>query len=153
MPQDHMPPTTIQELVSQMRSDYDTFLQACEDLSEKQAQQGGVCGEWSTKAVLDHLIGWQVESLHILKRILDGPGQALDLEIDAFNHKSVADRRDLTWAESLSAFKLSFDAFNQALDDIRLAHYRTDQALISWVKAMTHEYQFHLEHIHEASAL
>lgn len=153
MPQDHMPPTTIKELVSQMRSAYETFLQACEDLSEEQAQQGGVCGKWSAKAVLYHLTGWQVESLPILKRILGAPDQALDLEIEAFNRKSVKDRQELTWEESLNAFKSSFDAFDQALDDIQLAHYRTDQALISWVKSMTHEYQFHIEHIDNALAL
>ena len=147
-----MPPIGLPELVSQMRGSYEIFLQACEQLSKEQALIGGVCGEWSAKAVLDHLTGWQVRSLFILKQVLNVPDQAFNLDIDAFNNKSVQDRQNLTWEESLSAFKLSFNAFDQALGDIQLDHYRTNQALISWVKAMTHEYQFHLEHIQKALA-
>jgi len=150
MTQDHMPPTTIQERVAQMRAAYDKFLRACEQLNEQQALQDGICGEWSAKAVVDHLTGWQVESLPILKQLLKVPEQALDLEIEAFNRTSVKERQDLTWDESLNACKESFDAFDQALSAINLAHYRTHRALISWVKAMTHEYQFHLNHIHQA---
>ena len=147
---DHMPPPTPQELVSQMRANYQAFLSACEDLTEAQALAEGVCGEWSAKAVVDHLTGWQVESLPIVKKLLESAQESLDLEIDSFNRTSVKSREDLSWEESLAVFKDSFDAFDRAMAEVTVSRYRTNQAFKSWVKAMNHEYQFHLAHIRSA---
>lgn len=150
---DHMPPPTPQELVSQMRDKYQAFLSACQELSSEQAFKSGVCGKWSAKAVVDHLTGWQIQSLPILKMLLESDKTDLDLDIDAFNRTSVRDREDLTWEESLMAFKLSFESFDKAIDDITVSRYRTNQGFKSWLKAMINEYQFHISHIQGAQEL
>jgi len=147
MSNDHMPPPTPQELVSQMEEHHQAILEACEKLTPKQAHQPGVCGEWSAKAVVDHLTGWQVQSLPIVQQLLSSENQTIDFDIDAFNQTSVKSREDLSWEESLAAFKGSFDSFDQALDDLPVAHYRTNEGFKSWLKAMIHEYRFHLQHI------
>ena len=147
---EHMPPSTPQELVSQMQESYQSFLEACESLSQSQATTSGACGEWSAKAVVDHLTGWQVESLPILQNLLETDDQDFDLEIDAFNRRSVRDREDLTWEDSLMAFKLSFESFEKGLDDITVSRFRTNAGFKSWLKAMTHEYKFHIVHIQKA---
>jgi len=147
---EHMPPATPQELVSQMRERYEAFLEACEALSRDQAIEPSVCGEWSAKAVVDHLTGWQVESLPILKNLLGTDDEDFDLDIDAFNRASVRDREDLSWEDSLTAFKLSFESYDKGLEGITVSRFRTNQAFKSWLKAMTHEYQFHIVHIQKA---
>lgn len=150
---EHMPPPTPQELVSQLREKYQSFLEACEALSREQAIEPSVCGEWSAKAVVDHLTGWQVESLPILKKLLGSDNEDFDLDIDAFNRTSVRDREDLTWEDSLTAFKLSFESFDKGLEGITVSRFRTDTAFKSWLKAMIHEYQFHISHIQKAQEL
>lgn len=147
---EHMPPPTPQELVSQMREKYQSFLEACKALSQDQAAASGACGEWSAKAVVDHLTGWQIESLPILKNLLGSDDEDFDLDIDAFNRRSVRDREDLSWEDSLMAFKLSFESFDKGLDDITVSRFRTNAGFKSWLKAMTHEYQFHIVHIQKA---
>lgn len=147
---EHMPPPTPQELVSQMRENYQSFLESCEALSQEQAHASGACGEWSAKAVVDHLTGWQVESLPILKKLLETDDKDFNLDIDAFNRSSVRDREDLSWEDSLMAFKLSFESFDKGLDDITVSRFRTNAGFKSWLKAMTHEYKFHIVHIQRA---
>lgn len=149
---DHMPPPTPQELLSHMREKYQSFLSACQELSQEQALQPGVCGEWSAKAVVDHLTGWQIQSLPILKMLLESDKPDFDLYIDAFNRTSVRDREDLTWEESLTAFKLSFKSFDKGLDGISVSRFRTNKGFKSWLKAMINEYNFHIDHIKSARA-
>lgn len=150
---EHMPPPTPLELVSQMRESYQSFLEACEALTQDQALASGACGEWSAKAVVDHLTGWQVESLPILKKLLETENEDFDLDIEAFNRTSVRDREDLAWEDSLTAFKLSFESFDKGLEDITVSRFRTNAGFKSWLKAMIHEYQFHIVHIQKAQEL
>lgn len=153
MSKDHIPPPTPQELVSQMKEKYKAFLSACEVLSPEQALEPGICGDWSAKAVVDHLTGWQIESLPIVKQLLASENEALNYDIDAFNRTSVKSREDLTWDESLAALKSSFQAFDQALGEISASRYRTNEGFKSWLKAMSQEYQFHLKFIEAAHHL
>lgn len=147
MMEDHMPPPTPQELVSQMKAQYQQFLAACDALSTERALAPGICGEWSAKAVVDHLTGWQVQSLPIVRQLLSSEKGDFDVDIDAFNRMSVETREDLSWDESLEAFKESYEAFDEALHDLPAARTRTNAGLKSWLQAMIHEYCFHLQHI------
>ncbi len=135
------------ELVEKMKVNYEALLQACMTLSKIQASHHGVCGEWSAKQVVDHLTGWQVESNDILDRLLESEEEDIDLDIDGFNADSVRERASLDWEESLAAFEESFNAFDQLLAKISAEDYQAHSGLDSWVKAMIHEYQFHLNHI------
>ena len=131
MAPDHMPPPTPQELVAQMKESAKAFLAACEALTPEQAREPGVCGVWSAKAVLDHLTGWQVQSLPILKKLLASDNEAFDLDIDAFNRTSVNSREALSWVESLDAFRESYSAFDEAVDEISLGLYQTNPGIKS----------------------
>ena len=51
------------------------------------------------------------------------------------------------------AFKASYDSFDEALSDLPVAQYRTNEGFKSWLKAMAHEYRFHLQHIKKAQRL
>jgi len=147
MAPDHTPPSTPLEWVAQMRESAKDFLAACEALTPEKAREPGVCGVWSAKAVVDHITGWQVQSLPILKKLRTSNNEAFDLDIDGFNRISVEAREELTWEESLEAFRESYSAFDQAAVDISLAHFQGNEGFKSWVKAMIHEYKFHLPQI------
>jgi uncharacterized protein (TIGR03083 family) len=138
------------EMIEKMKVSYASFLQACKTLSEDQALSPGVCGEWTAKQVVDHLTGWQVESIEILDRLLRSDEEDIDLDIDGFNAKTVMERASLPWRESLDAFENSFRAFDNELAAISEEEYQAYSGLASWVRAMTHEYRFHLAHIRKA---
>lgn len=150
MYKDHMSPITPDELVRQMREDYKAFFTTCQALTESQSMEPGVCGAWSAKAVVDHLTGWQVQSLSIITALLAEEKTAFDLDIDKFNQISVNERQKLSWQESQKAFDDSFNAFIDGLDEIPESHFQNEEGLIAWVKAMIHEYKFHLKHIQKA---
>jgi len=153
MSTEYKPSLTPQELLSHMYEKFQTFLSACKKLTAEQALEKGVCGQWSAKAVVDHLTGWQMESLPFLREVLKSEKAGLDLDIDGFNHTSVIEREDLTWDESLTAFEQSFEAFNEYLGTITFSQHRTNAGIKSWMKAMIQEYQFHLQHIQQAGKL
>lgn len=138
------------EIVMEMKRHYQAFLRACTALTPEQAQKKGICGEWSAKAVVDHLTGWQLASPSFLKKVLASENPLMDVDIDAFNQNSVQDRQALSWQDSLAAFKDSFKAFEHALQDIPRAQFQDNAGLTSWVKAMNHEYVFHHAHIKKA---
>lgn len=140
-------PVTTQELVSQMNAHYRAFLLACKELSQVQALNEGVCGEWSAKAVVDHLTGWQEESLSILKDILKPGITDFDIDIDAFNRAAVKEKENFTWDESLKDFQTSFELFVKNLEEILISQVQVNEGLKSWLKAMSYEYQFHISHI------
>ena len=150
MQEDHIPPHNHEKLVRQMKAHYQKFLAACNTLTKESALAPGICGEWSAKAVVDHLTGWQVQSLLMIKQLLSSEKEIFDIDIDAFNHISVETREDLSWDKSLEAFKLSYEAFDEALHDLPGLQYRTNEGLKSWLRAMIHEYRFHLKHIEKA---
>jgi len=146
----YLPPPTPQDLISEMKKSYQAFLADCQKLTQEQALMPDVCGEWSAKEVVDHLTGWQIESLAILDQLLESESGDFDLDIDGFNRTSVKERKDLSWEGSLAAFELSFDDFNEGLAGIAEAQYGAKKGLRSWVKAMIYEYKFHLDHIRQA---
>lgn len=139
-----------EELLLQIQDSYQQFLSACENLSSLQALKPGVCGAWSAKAVVDHLTGWQDESLSIVETLLAADQPDLELDIDAFNQSSVLSRENLTWEESLAAFIRSFDKFIKNIEGISGSHLRNHVGLSTWLKAMIHEYQHHLVQIQSA---
>ncbi len=142
-----------QTLIAQMDKAYTTFLNACEALVPTQGLTSGICGAWSAKQLLDHLTGWQVESLSILKRIQTQPEAAFDFDIDSFNQKSVEARKTLSWQESLPAFIDSYHAFLQALQNLTKERFLSHPNYAGWVKAMIHEYDVHLAHMMTAKNL
>jgi hypothetical protein len=148
-----MSPPTPDELVLRMKADFKTFFLACQSLTVEQALMPGVCGEWSAKAVVDHLTGWQVYSLPIIDKLLAKDKTVFDLDIDTFNQNSVNERQDFPWHESLEAFEESFKAFSKRLDEIPELRFPTEKGFVNWVKAMIHEYQFHLTHIQKAQTI
>lgn len=100
--------------------------------------------------MVDHLTGWQVQSLPIVSQLLSGEKEVFDFDINTVNRQSVESREGLSWKESLKEFKESYEAFVVALQDLPGSQYRTYEGLQSWLGAMMHEYRFHLQHIEKA---
>jgi hypothetical protein len=80
-------PKTKQELLDAMESEFELLKKSFEGLSEKQMTTGVVCGRWSTKDVLSHLIEWKKMFLGWYKAGLRGE-----------NPKTPAD--DLKWNQT-----------------------------------------------------
>ncbi len=139
-----LPPS---ELIANMNSAYQDFLAACQSFEPQKAALSGACGDWSAKSVVDHLIGWQVQSLSILDALTKGRSDAFDFDIDAFNAASVENRKDTSWQESLQDLQDSFADFKKALEKIKAAQFQTNKGFAAWIKAMIHEYEHHLSHV------
>lgn len=109
------------EIASELDAAHQHFIDVAARLPADLREKPGVCGVWSPKAVVAHLAGWDREATHALGLFADGQGETYNPNIDgdAFNAKSVADREHLSWAavlDDLAAAHAALQAMFQRLD-------------------------------------
>ena len=115
-------------------------------LSEEEAARPHRLGDWSAKAILAHLIGWEAKGIEALTAIGEERTPLKAPETDAFNAASVQDRQGASWAE----LRAEFDTTHRTLLD--LARALPDAAwqrrrTTLWLRAVTIEhYQEHRPH-------
>lgn len=80
------------------------LMEIAAQLSPELRDKNGVCGEWSPRQVITHLIGWDREAVHFLMLFADGRGDSYDpdFDINDFNTQSVKSREHLSWNEVMA---------------------------------------------------
>ncbi len=109
--------TELQKLQTELAAAYTRFFQIAARLEPEQRDRAGVCGEWSPKDVIAHLIGWD-KALQTFITNSDGFKPAPLYDVNTFNAKSVAERRHLTWKEIIDALESSHTGLQQALTTV-----------------------------------
>lgn len=130
---------TINSLQQDLRIAYVAFVDVAERLDPSKRATSGVCGVWSPKEVLDHLIGWDAS----LKHLIMTPQTFVPPEdVHQFNDQSLAERDNQTWAESLHEIKANFQALNEALETVE-AEMRVYPHVIRWLPGRVADYELH----------
>ena len=128
------------DLINVLESSREGFLEAIEGLSEDQLTHSGVCGEWSIKDVLAHLLMWEAETIKLLFQV--GQGKVPT----TIHHRSVSDdvQNELWYQQTknrpLQAVLDDFHAIRtqtirqvQAISEDRL----NNSTLFPWLKGKT----------------
>lgn len=102
------------ELLKEAAREYKTFHEALQGLNEEQMTEVWL-GTWSVKDVVAHISGWHREMGPALERIARGErplleGTSYD-DVDAWNAKFAAARRDTSVADVLLEFDKSHEYF------------------------------------------
>lgn len=89
------------ELAGELEAAQRHFMKIAAQLTPDIREKKGVCGEWSAKDVMAHLVGWDTEAVYFLGLFANGSGDTYDssFDVDAFNARSVKTREHLSWDE------------------------------------------------------
>lgn len=130
---------TINQLFTKLTAAHANFIQVANQLNGNKQYQAGVCGEWSPKDVVSHLVGWDqsLKELIIAPDDFDPPD-----EVANFNARSVTSRQHLDWTAVIDEMETNFEELKQALALVKpeMPIYRR---VISWLPGREEDYELH----------
>ena len=116
---------------------YQHFLAVASKLDVSQRTQSGVCGEWSPKDVVAHLVGWDTEALRGFTLFADDQADTfvpIDVhKIDEFNAQSVTTRQDCSWDDVISEMKTTFQALQAKIEIVQAKELNADGGFGNWL--------------------
>lgn len=98
---------------------------------------------WSPKNVLSHIVGWDKEVAKKFKEFIVNPDADDEYDIDAFNAKSVAERKDKSWNDVMDEFKRVQVELSKVVNDLSEDNINSDPRFIEWVEVLTGHYDHH----------
>jgi DinB superfamily len=122
------------------------FLALVGGLDAEAAMQPNVGGVWSTKEIVAHLAGWLWESDRRFRNHFTENGQDMPPigdSIDAFNASAVAERRDLSWQETLDELRRADMTFAASVAKITESEHAADERYANWLNAIADDYRDH----------
>jgi len=118
---------------------YTKFCQAANQLTPQQHNQPGVCGDWSPKEVVAHLVGWD-ELFHDF--IVDPDEFDPPIDVNQFNTHSVATLQELPWAGVMRELEVSFRGLEQALSTVQ-PDMKMYPRVMMWMQGRIEDYELH----------
>jgi hypothetical protein len=142
-----------QELLNQAAREYKAFHEAIQGLNEELLNEVWF-GVWSVKDIVAHMTGWHRELIPALTRLARGErpvpeGVSYD-DVDAWNARFAAARKDVAAAEVLLEFDKSHEEFMQAAAGIpeeRFVPGKTAHRIVDMNSA--HHYKEHGDQIRQ----
>ena len=136
---------TLNELKVQFGLAHTDFIQVANQLDPKQHNQPGVCGEWSPKDVVAHLVGWD-KSLKVF--IVDIANFDPPYDVDSFNNLSVKSRKQMSWDEVIEELESNFLDLEQAIVTIE-PYMQIYNRVKSWLAGRIEDYMLHRSQIED----
>ncbi len=130
--------TLVEQLAELTRVQSD-FVEIANRLDLHKCDQPGVCGEWSPKDVVAHLVGWDNA---LLEFITDIDNFTPPVDIDQFNQQSVQIRKHLNWPDIMREMEIIFRKLRQAVVTVTPEMQVYDQ-VASWLTGRTEDYELH----------
>ena len=127
------------ELHEKLDFAYINFVQVAHQLDPIKRYQAGVCGEWSPKDVVSHLIGWDKSLKGFIVDIenFDPP-----YDIHKFNMVSVKSREHLSWDEVMDELETNIQELAQAIATVE-PQMKIYDRVQEWLLGRTKDYELH----------
>ena len=122
---------------------YNNFRQKLIQLQPSRREQVGVCGHWSPKEVIAHLAGWDHEAARRFHLFMKGPTEDIKYDLDAFNAKSVAERKHMNWEQTLKELDEAHNTLKHAIGLVEPKHLKTDDRFFGWLEGRIRDYKEH----------
>ncbi len=122
------------------------FLALVGQMDAAEATQPNVCGLWSTKEIAAHLAAWLWEGERRFRNHFTENGQDMPPigdRVDAFNAQAVAERRDLSWQETLDELRRADMTFAASAAKVTEAEQHADKRYAAWLTALANDYRDH----------
>ena len=123
------------------------FLEVIINVDPKLSEKKGICGSWSAKDIVAHIVAWEKEVIERFRLFMEGITSDNDYDIDTFNQKSVTDRKEFSWGEIYNELKLAQDELKQVNESIIQENINTDKRFIEWIGILIDHYKHHMSQI------
>lgn len=122
---------------------FDTFHEVASQLDPAARERAGVCGFWSSKDVIAHLIGWDWEAARRLQAFMSGPTEDLTYDLAAFNAGSVVARQYLSWDEILVELQTAQQTLREAMVALGDEDVAREPRISEWIAGRSSDYEEH----------
>lgn len=139
------------ESADELREAHAALIETAAELKPELREQGGVCGHWSPKAVIAHLIGWDNELTYALTLYADGNGDTYQIIADgeAFNKRSVDARQYAKWDEIVAEVEGSHRALQAAIGRAESLNLDLDSGFGKAINGRIQDYRIHTDQLRE----
>lgn len=132
---------TLQKRQSELSAAYSAFCQILDRIDDAKHDQAGVCGAWSPQDVVAHLIGWDKS----MEEFIADP-ERFDptslLDFDRFNARSVSERAQQSWQETLDELQREHARLHAAIATVSTESKIFDR-VCEWLAGRTNDYEHH----------
>ena len=137
----------LKALQTEFATAYSNFLQVAKQLKPDKREHSGVCGHWSPKDVVSHLIGWD-KALHNFIIAPESFDPKPLYNVDTFNAASVSERRHQPWEETVAELESSYRELEKAISTVT-AEMKVYHRVNTWLKGRVEDYQIHKNQLEE----
>lgn len=121
------------------------FMDAVIVLDVDLRHEQGVCGEWSPKQVIAHLVGWDRLAVDGLTLYANGEGDTFNANVDSdeFNAQSVASRASLSWDDLVHDFQTTHQSLQEVIQVLHIKGLKSDGGFGQWMLGRQQDYIYH----------
>ena len=130
-------------LQNRLAAAFVTFLAVASRLDPAARERAGVCGVWSPKDMVAHLIGWDFEAARRLRAFVAGPTVDITYDLDAFNAGSVVARQYLSWEQILAELQAARQTLQEAIAAVTDDDVAREPRIAAWVAGRSDDYEEH----------
>ena len=123
------------------------FLQIIEKLDEELRDKEIDEGKWSPKAVLSHIVGWEVEVVNQFNTILTNPDVDDTYDIDSFNKSAVESRKHISWDQIVAELKNVQTELLTFLSNLTQKEIDEEKRFVEWVDVLINHYTHHTKQL------
>jgi hypothetical protein len=137
------------ELATELEAAHQNFVHVALQLDIRIHEKGGVCGEWSPKDVVAHLVGWDAEAAYSLGLFANGEGDTYDytFDVDEFNDRSVNTRKALSWNRLMNDLSLAHHSLQEEIKALHAKKLNSDGGFAQWLVGRKTDYKIHTEQL------
>lgn len=137
------------DLASELEATHQSFMQIATQLPPELREKKGVCGKWSPKDVIAHLVGWDTEAAYFLGLFANGVGDTYDysFDIDDFNARSVKTRENLSWDEVIAELPHAHAELQQIIKVLHTKNLKSDGGFGKSLTGRKEDYLLHAKQL------
>lgn len=120
---------------------YSAFNRTLDQVDSKKYDKLGVCGSWSPKDVVSHLVGWD-KSMEDFIANPEGFDPVPLLDSESFNAHSVSDRKDQLWKETMDEWQCGYIRLLESLAGVP-EESKIIGRLCDWLVGRKNDYEHH----------
>ena len=132
------------KLCENLSSVEEEFIQLIDSLNTTLRDQKIAEGSWSTKDILAHIVGWEVEVVKQFKAFLVNPDIDDTYDIDSFNESSVSSRKNKTWNEIIEELKSAQEELSAFILTLSQKDIDAEDRFSEWVEVLIDHYKHHM---------
>lgn len=141
--------STWKELTERLKELQREFIRIAQRLEADKRNRPGVCGSWSPREVVAHLVEWNKEVIRQFEFFQVGLYRPVDHDLDEFNERSVRQRAHMTWEETIGELIEIHELFHKKTESISMQDISANGEYKDWVMVQIEHYEHHTRQLQQ----